>query len=400
MAGAILAVALAPSAQASTAEMQDSYLVYTAAEGEANVVSVVHSRDGLITVTDTGAVIQATNGCVSKDVHVAECGHPSLPEGSDLHWHDVELGDLGDSFEVFGLEEGTLTDYDVSGGSGDDVLSGGNERDWLSGGVGADRLEGRGGDDLLDGGTGPDLMRGGFGTDTATYFDRDVGVRVQIGDGIGDGEPGEGDDVQTDDVVGGTGDDVLIGNLLANRLDGGPGADVLSGRQGDDELTGTDAQVSGDPSAPDQMRCGGGLDTAVLSGPDTAPDNCEQLAHDTPLRLAVTELERPAPRRIQVTAKRFDTDYRGAVAMGQLAVPCGPVRNDGTRCWARVGRSRDGVAIARGRSEPLAVLLSRRGRRWLRLHPRRRPQLTVAAYLVETPDYPVEVRLRVHVPRP
>jgi hypothetical protein len=400
VAGAIFAVVLAPGARASTAEMRDSYLVYRADAGEVNVVSIVHSSDGLITVTDTGAVIQATNGCVSKDVHVAECGHPSLPEGSDLHWHDIELGDGDDSFEVFGLEQGVLTDYDVSAGDGDDVLSGGNENDHLGGGPGSDRLDGGGGDDTLDGGTAADVMRGGFGTDSATYFDREVGIRVEIGDDAQDGEPGEGDDVQTDNVIGGTGDDVLIGNVLANRLEGGPGQDVLSGRGGDDELVGTDARVSADPTAPDQIRCGGGLDTAHLSGPDTARDSCEQLAHDTPLRIGVTAPRRPGPRRVQVTAKRLDADHRGAIAEALLSVPCGPARDDGTRCWTRVGRSRDSVTIAGGGAGVVAVVLSRRGRRWLRRHPRRRPQLSMLAYIEESPGNPVQLRLRVRVPRP
>ncbi len=399
LAGGLLAVALAPAAPASTAEMRDSYLVYMADDGEANVVSIVHSDDGLITVTDTGAVIQATNGCVSKDVHVAECGHPSLPENEDLLSHLVDLRDRDDSFEVFGLEPGDFIDYSVTGGTGNDILLGGKENDALQGDEGDDRLEGGDGDDQLTGGAGADVLRGGFGVDTVSYYERAAGVRVEIGDGPGDGEPGENDDVQADNVVGGAGDDVLIGNVVGNRLDGGPGEDELSGRGGDDELLGTDAQVSGDQPVADRMRCGAGIDTAQLSGPDFAPDNCEQLAHDTSLRISLTALERRGPRHIDATVRRVDTDSRTALASGELEVPCGPVPDDGLRCWRRVGRSHGFVPVESGNSAVVDVIPSRAGRRWLRKHPRRRPRLTTRVYLNEEPDNPVELRLRVNVPR-
>src|SRR6185503_14887263 len=84
LAGGFMMLALAPGASASTAEMRNSYLFYLAGDGEANVVSIVHSDDGLITVTDSGAVIQPGNGCISKDIHVAECGHETVPDGSDF----------------------------------------------------------------------------------------------------------------------------------------------------------------------------------------------------------------------------------------------------------------------------------------------------------------------------
>ena len=389
----------ASAASASTAEMQDAYLVYRAEAGEANVVSIVHSDDGLITVTDTGAVVKATNGCVSKDVHVAECGHDSLPEGSDLHWNLVDLGDGNDSFEVFGMMPGEFTDYAVGGGPGDDVLLGGAEHDSLGGDAGTDRLEGGGGNDSLDGGAGADVMRGGLGTDRTTYFDRTAAVRVVIGDGPGDGEPGEGDDVQTDNVDGGSGDDVLIGNEIGNALLGGPGADVLAGRGGEDELLGQDAQVSADPSTTDRMRCGPDLDSAESWGADVVADNCEQLAHETPMRIRMVGFERPGPRRLRVTVGR--TKFSGTmVADAGLSIPCGPLGQDGTRCWDRIGRARGAVTAPGGEDAVVDVVLSRRGRLWLRRHPRRRPQLTMTVRDQDNPDYPVQLRLRVRVSDP
>jgi Ca2+-binding RTX toxin-like protein len=371
----LLALVLAPNAPASTAEMSNGYLVYLAGGGEANVVSIVHSEDGLITVTDRGAVIQPSNGCVSKDVHVVECGHAAFPDGRDLTANLVDLGDQNDSFDIFGLEPGEFIDYDVGGGTGDDILLGGGENDSLSGEAGVDRLEGGNGDDQLDGGADADVMRGGFGIDTVSYAGRSASVRVEIGDGPGDGEPGEGDDVQADNVVGGDGDDVLVGNEVANTLDGGLGDD--------------------------RIRCRAGLDTALLTGSDLPADNCEQVAHDTLLRIGMTRAERAGRRHIQATVRRPDDnrDPRPAVATGELYRPCGPVRDDGTRCWRRIGRSHGLEALGSGESAVVDIILSRAGRRWLRDHPRRRPRLTTRAYLNELPDHPVELRLRVHVPR-
>jgi hypothetical protein len=383
LAAGLVALASAPGAWASTAEMQDSYLVYRAGDGETNVVTVVHRDDGLITVTDTGAIIQATNGCVSKDVHVAECGQPSLPEFGDLHHHVVALGDLNDSAEVFGLEQNLLTDYSISGDVGDDILSGGNERDFLDGGDGTDRLDGGGGDDTLIGGTGRDLTRGGFGIDTTSYLDRTAPLRVEIGDGPGDGEPGEGDDVQTENVAGGAGDDVLIGNLVGNKLEGAAGQDVLVGGKGADELVGEDRYGSGEAASGDTLRCGSDLDTAVLVGPDLPTIKCEQLAHDTSLRIGLAALDRKGPRRLHVTLQRLDTDSRSAIAEAHIP---------------RLGQSRAAVTIAGGGEGVVEVLVSRAGRRWLRRHPRRRVRLNASAHDPDFPDNPVEVRLRVRVP--
>lgn len=60
-----------------------------------------------------------------------------------------------------------------------------------------------------------------------------------------------------ENAIGGAGNDVLIGNSLANRLEGGAGDDELEGREGDDLL------VPG--SGHDRVDGGAGTDTLVLS---------------------------------------------------------------------------------------------------------------------------------------
>jgi Ca2+-binding RTX toxin-like protein len=106
--------------------------------------------------------------------------------------------------------------------------------------IGSDRggrLDGEEGDDILDGAGGADVLMGGPGVDAVDYSSRTAGVTVDLdGQPSDDGEAGEGDTVGNDveDVWGGAGDDRLIGNGLDNVLDGGPGADRMSGLAGED----------------------------------------------------------------------------------------------------------------------------------------------------------------------
>jgi Ca2+-binding RTX toxin-like protein len=151
----------------------------------------------------------------------------------------------------------------VDGGGGDDDVTGGPGNDTVNGGAGNDRLDFPGADpledqsagaDTLDGGDGndqlyggpasspeqPDTLVGGSGTDTADYGQRVAPLAVSL-DGVpDDGEAGEGDNVAPDveNVIGGSGPDVLTGSASANVLDGGAANDTLSGRGADDQLDG------------------------------------------------------------------------------------------------------------------------------------------------------------------
>jgi hypothetical protein len=128
---------------------------------------------------------------------------------------------------------------DLSGGSGDDEIRGGDGRDTIDGGPGLDRIEGDDGDDLIDGGPGTDadLIDGGDGEDIVDYRRRTAPVRVALGTDEPDGEAGEDDRlVSIEGVVGGAGDDEMLGSEADDLLIGGPGDDVLRGAGGDDRL--------------------------------------------------------------------------------------------------------------------------------------------------------------------
>jgi Ca2+-binding RTX toxin-like protein len=130
----------------------------------------------------------------------------------------------------------------LAGGAGADRLAGGTGQDFLDGGAGADELLGEDGNDVLDGGTGSDVMSGGAGVDRVSYVTRTAPVDVRLDGAANDGEAGENDRAgvgqDVEDVAGGAGNDVLIGNAQTNWITGGNGNDHLNGAAGNDQLDG------------------------------------------------------------------------------------------------------------------------------------------------------------------
>ncbi|MDP2711175.1 MAG: MopE-related protein [Solirubrobacteraceae bacterium] len=138
---------------------------------------------------------------------------------------------------------GGAGDDHLIGGAGDDTLDGGAGDDTLHGGAGDDLIEGGLGDDLMTGGPGADVIAGGPGVDTVSYADQTDRVVVTLdgvaNDGVVIGGTSEGDNVvSTENVIGGSGDDLLVGDQARNRLEGRGGDDVLIGGGNDDVLDG------------------------------------------------------------------------------------------------------------------------------------------------------------------
>ncbi len=186
---------------------------------------------------------------------------------------DTLHGDAGDDSLVGGAGDDALF-----GGDGDDTENGGDDQDRLDGGdtcsesAGNDSLNGDGGDDQLCGGAGPgtgpdnDVLSGGDGEDHAYYL-RAGRVTISLDDAVGDGAPGEADNVRSDveDITSGGGDDSLIGSGARNVLDGGRGNDSLAGMGGNDVLI-----DSGSDAAADTLDGGPGDDMLSAGrGPDT-----------------------------------------------------------------------------------------------------------------------------------
>lgn len=155
------------------------------------------------------------------------------------------------------LDGGEGTDRLV-GETGNDTLNGGaGDGDDLEGGVGDDTLNGGPGDlDVLHGGAGNDRLDGGpGGHDIVSYKGAGGAVEVDLVSGVVSGAEGEWLN-EVEDVLGGSGDDVLTGSAAPNRLDGGPGDDRLFAVGDGDEAfggPGNDA-CSGDFAA--ETACG------------------------------------------------------------------------------------------------------------------------------------------------
>jgi len=131
----------------------------------------------------------------------------------------------------------------LGGGPGGDTLQGGNGNDRLNGGNGGDTESGGVGDDTFnqtEAANGADTLNGDGGTDTVSYDARTGGVNVTLDGNADDGEAGEGDNATStiENVRSGSGNDTLIGNLLANNLNGGEGNDTVTGADGDDTVVG------------------------------------------------------------------------------------------------------------------------------------------------------------------
>jgi Ca2+-binding RTX toxin-like protein len=183
--------------------------------------------------------------------------------------NDIVLAGAGDDL----ISGGTGDDL-LDGGEGDDALQGGDGNDRLIGGLGDDFLFGGAGSDTLVGGEGNDLLDGGDGIDTADYSAETDGVTVDLSTGkaIGDGI-GRDTLAGIETVIGGAGDDVLIGDGKANVLSGGAGNDHLIVSDGDTAVGGDgDDLIEGTAGNFNQIAVSGGAgyDTVKLTGANTA----------------------------------------------------------------------------------------------------------------------------------
>ena len=194
-------------------------------------------------------------------------------------------GAKGDDGEK-GEKDTIATDVEMLvGGAGGDKLTGNGRDNLLRGLGGNDVLNGGGGSDLLLGEAGADVMSGGAGEDFVSYYNHDADVTADIDAEVGDDGAwfGEGDTIRTDieGLEGGNGADTLTGDAGPNDLWGGPGNDVLNGSDGDDDLNGG--------AGADVMKGGAGRDVvsyfwhtkAVTADLDGDADDGEKGERDT-----------------------------------------------------------------------------------------------------------------------
>ena len=129
---------------------------------------------------------------------------------------------------------GNLDDV-LLAGSGDDQLLSGAGDGILSSGDGNDIVDAGAGDDLIVGGSGAwdDVYRGGAGKDIVRYTSAVSGIEVNLTAGTATGaEIGNDALAAIENVIGGQGDDEIIGDELDNLLDGRAGHDIIRGEKG------------------------------------------------------------------------------------------------------------------------------------------------------------------------
>jgi hypothetical protein len=298
-----------------------------AGAGERNQVQV--QGDGAsVTVRDAGAELRPGERCARDAAGAVTCTPP--PFGYQLVALQVRLEDGDDTADTSGYVYGPAR---IDGGAGDDRLRTGQDPG-----------------DTLVGGTGNDMLDGGTAPDTADYAGATADIRADLKAGtvqIG----AERDTLRSVAVVvGGSGDDVLVGDAGADGLVGGPGRDRLSGGAGRDHLVGGpgsdrlsggagDDQLNVMPggSIPppgtrgrDRFGCGAGRDHAYEPDEDgVVSPQCE--------RVSVAGGPEEAVRL------RLPLSRPGAAVL-ETPFSC---LGDGNRIWAEVRRASDGLRLGR-----------------------------------------------------
>jgi Ca2+-binding RTX toxin-like protein len=177
-------------------------------------------------------------------------------QGDDIYGsnaRDILYAGGGDDFaaglignDVISAGEGQDTvwggeghDY-VSADAGNDLVEGENGSDSLLGRDGNDTINGGGGIDHLWGGGGADALYGGADVDYARYDDASHGnLMIRLDNSALNTGAAAGDTYDwIEGLVGGAGNDTVVGNALTNYLLGSAGADLVYGGGGDDNLGG------------------------------------------------------------------------------------------------------------------------------------------------------------------
>lgn len=156
-------------------------------------------------------------------------------------------GDATDETLIGGVDRDTL-----DGAGGNDRIEGNEASDRLIGGAGDDTLLGGAGDDTLLPGSGLDDIYGGSGWDVLDYSAFAVGemahVNFQRGtdfvpDFVDPELPPPDRALNVESVIGGAGDDLIVGTSYGENLAGGGGNDTLRGRGGTTSCSGARAPI-------------------------------------------------------------------------------------------------------------------------------------------------------------
>lgn len=201
----------------------------TVARGGADSLDSGAGEDRLA-LTYGAMTTNVTGGITGGNFGTGYTGHIA-----DLAVSEIDFSNTED----FTITTGSGND-NIRTGDGADILSGGDGNDTFYSGAGNDRLTGGLGSDNLFGGLGEDSFNGGGGVDYARYGDGNYGnltirldkPELNVGAAAGDTYVG------IEGLAGGSGNDLVVGDSLANSLFGQNGDDRLNGLAGNDRLIG------------------------------------------------------------------------------------------------------------------------------------------------------------------
>ena len=316
--GALLSMAFAPAAAASTVSVEDATLVVTGAPGETNEVFVSErftpgsSRPSEYAVKDTGAGTTAGAGC-APDPTLPPQGSPVVCGALPVDAIVVRLGDGDDGAG----HDTTAVPISIYGEGGNDRIAMlATARGIGDGGVGNDELQG-----------GSDV-RGGSGDDRVT------------GSAL---------------LYGGAGDDVL-------RKTGATAGGRLSAGAGDDSLRSDDGWA-------DELSCADGRDVVVAADEsDKSDGTCESgkgVGGGGPVKAQVTVFELPKGRSRPGRDGRLGVLMRCSVPACVVTVKIFAVGDVGTKSFARFRKAPARRVVVGKKTKLIRLRLTREQRRGL-----------------------------------
>lgn len=264
----------------------------------------VDLNDGVATANGYGAADTLTNiedligsdfndvlvGNGARNVLVGGLGYDTL---AGLAGDDTLFGGTGSSNELIGGEGNDTyfstaigdTIVELPGGGTDAVVTtlasftlANNVENLIFNGTGSfsgtgnaldNQISGGSGDDRLAGLAGNNTLNGGGGIDVADYSAATLAISIALGDPgpRANGFGGFDQLISIEGVIGGSGDDVLVGTQADNVLSGGEGRDTLVGLGGNDT-------ISGGTGVANELYGGTGDDTFIVGAiGDTIVEN-------------------------------------------------------------------------------------------------------------------------------
>ncbi|WP_417584889.1 M10 family metallopeptidase C-terminal domain-containing protein [Pelagibacterium sp.] len=232
-------VALTPLNEDMTRTITSRDLAGTAYTGMAFAVVGLVASSGKL--TDNGDGTWLFIPALNDDTDVTFTYSIATADRTDLASATLDLVGMNDvvgSDSADTLPKGSSSDL-YHGGAGNDTIQGGGGDDIMFGDAGDDTVYGNAGDDIfvatLD--DGNDTYIGGSGSDVLDLSRISADVTVNANSATST-QTGTDSLRSIENIIGGSGNDTIIGSGAANMISGGRGNDVLDGRGGKDVLVG------------------------------------------------------------------------------------------------------------------------------------------------------------------